>query len=126
MRELFRDAVRHLPLLAAGIDEQQVLLPVVEKPKIPLRIGGLIARERGRLQGGHWRRAAVAGPFNNDGTRPKGWMGRHEAMNAIERIGSDPAAVAKARRELSVVNGASSEGGFGKTGLTAIIRDFLE
>jgi hypothetical protein len=53
-------------------------------------------------------------------------MGRHEAMNAIERIGSDPAAVAKARRELSVVNGASSEGGFGKTGLTAIIRDFLE
>src|ERR1700722_16265496 len=47
-------------------------------------------------------------------------------MNAIERVGCDPAAIAKARRELPVVNGASSEGRLGEAGLTAIIRYFLK
>ena len=38
--ELFGDAVRDLPLLAAGIDEQQILLPVVEKAEVALRVFG--------------------------------------------------------------------------------------
>jgi hypothetical protein len=42
-------------------------------------------------------------------------------MNAIQRVGCDPAAIAKSCRELSVIDGAPSEGRLGETGLTAII-----
>ena len=44
MRKLFGDAVRHLPFLAAGIDEQQIFLPVVEEAEIALRIARLRRR----------------------------------------------------------------------------------
>src|SRR5262249_2350143 len=47
-------------------------------------------------------------------------------MNAVEGIGGDAAAVAQPRRQLAVVNGTPTEGGFGKTGTPAIIRNFLE
>ena len=38
MRKLLGDAVRHLPLFAAGVDEQQIFLPVVEEAEIALRV----------------------------------------------------------------------------------------
>ena len=37
--ELERDAARHHPLLRAGVDEQQIFLPVVEEAEIALRVG---------------------------------------------------------------------------------------
>ena len=48
VHELFGDAVRHLPLLAAGVDEQQIFLPVVEEAEIALRVVGLAAARRAR------------------------------------------------------------------------------
>jgi hypothetical protein len=122
MRQLFGDAVRDFPLLAASVDEEQIFLPVVEKPKVSLRIGRRAAGGRGnRLQKRHSGGPAFARPLDHDGTRPKGRVGSHEAVNAVERIGCDAAAVAQARRELPVVDRASSEGRLGETGLTAII-----
>ena len=43
VRKLFGDAVRHFPFFAAGIDEQQIFLPVVEEAEIALRIGAGLA-----------------------------------------------------------------------------------
>ena len=43
MRELFGDAMRYFPFLAAGIDEQQIFLPVVEEAEIALRVAGFVA-----------------------------------------------------------------------------------
>ena len=66
MRELFGDAVRDLPFLAAGIDEQQIFLPVVEEAEIALRIAGLsrrgrAAERRGQSSGGGGRLWAGGG-----------------------------------------------------------------
>ena len=44
--KLKRDAVRHHPLFAAGVDEQQILLPVVEEAEVALRIRLAAARRR--------------------------------------------------------------------------------
>ena len=43
MGELFGDAVGDLPFLAAGIDEQQIFLPVVEEAEIALRVAAQIS-----------------------------------------------------------------------------------
>jgi hypothetical protein len=53
-------------------------------------------------------------------------MRGHEVVDAIERVGGDAAAVAQSRRELAVVDGTAAERRFGKPGLSAIIRDFLQ
>ena len=68
----------------------------------------------------------VARPLDHDGTRPIGRVGSHEAMNAVKRVGGYSAAIAESRCELSIVDGAPSEGRLGKAGLTAIIGDFLK
>jgi hypothetical protein len=134
MRELLGDAVRHLPLLAAGIDEQQILLPVVEEAEIALWIGGRAARRRlrrwhvdaGRLErrSGSWSRFARS--FNHDWTWPLWRMSSHESMDAIERIGSDAAAIAQPCGELAVVDGTASEGRLRQPRRPAIVGDFLQ
>src|SRR5215472_18967155 len=53
-------------------------------------------------------------------------MRLHEAVDAIEGIGGNAAAVAQPRRELAVVDGASAERGLGQAGAAAIVGDFLE
>lgn len=53
-------------------------------------------------------------------------VGSHETMNAVERVRGDPAAVAKPRRKLPIIDGAPSEGRFSKAALPTIIRDFLK
>jgi hypothetical protein len=50
----------------------------------------------------------------------------HEAADAVERFGGDAAAMAKAAGELAVVDGAAAEGGFGKSGVPAVVGDFLQ
>ncbi len=127
MRELFGDAVRDLPFLAAGIDEQQIFLPVVEEAEIALRIAGLARRGRAAERGGRSSRhgGGRGGCRDMDGgishalrMRPrddrralaKRRMRRHEAVDAVERVGGDAAAVAQPRRELAVVDRAAAEG----------------
>ena len=123
MRELLGDAVRHLPLLAAGVDEQQIFLPVVEEAEIALRIAGLGRRRRHGELRHDWAR--LARTFD-DGRPPLGGVCRHEVVDAIERVGGDAPAVAQPRRELAVVDRAAAEGGFGKPGLPAIFGNFLQ
>ena len=53
-------------------------------------------------------------------------MRSHEAMDAVQGIGGDAAAVAQPRGELAVIDGAPAERGFGKSGVAAVVRDFLE
>ena len=54
--EFQRDAVGHHPLFAAGVDEQQILLPVVEEAEVALRIGRAGCARRH----GHCRRRSAA------------------------------------------------------------------
>ena len=133
--ELFGDAMRHLPFLAAGVDEEQILLPIVEKSEIALGVGRLAGCGGGlcgrrlcgdRLQRRSGGRPGFAGSFYHDWTWSLWWVSSHEAMDAIERIGGDAAAVAEPRGELAVIDGPASEGRFGKSGLPTIVGDFLE
>ena len=123
MRELFGDAVRDLPFLAAGVDEQQIFLPVVEEAEIALRIavcGRRCGRQRRR------RRGAGRRAFDDRRAAALRRMRRHEAVDAVERVGGDAAAVAQPRRELAVIDGAPAEGRFRQPGLPAIVGDFLQ
>ena len=122
MRQLLGNAVRDLPFLAAGVDEQQIFLPVVEKAKITRRIA------RFRRHDGQRRRhgAQLARAFDDRGARALRGMGRHEAVDAVERVGGNAAAVAQPRGELAVIDRAASEGRFRQAGLPAIIRNLLK
>jgi hypothetical protein len=62
--ELERDAVAHHPLLAAGVDEQQIFLPVVEEAEIAR---GSVGRRPARR--GPARRLAGAGALARDHDR---------------------------------------------------------
>ena len=121
MRKLLGDAVRHLPLFAAGVDEQQIFLPVVEEAEIALRVrlartmrgrgGGRRHAERVNLRCGCSDYRSRMGSFNHDWTGPLWRMSSHESMDAIECVGGDAAAVAQPRGELAVIDGAPSERG---------------
>ena len=147
LRELQRDAVRHHPLFRAGVDEQQILLPVVEeaevalriapplppceRPGLPAGIGICIGTTEGAGRGGSHLRdgafeAAVGRARDDRGPRHDVAVGRHEAADAVERFGGDAAAMAQPACELAVVHRAAAEGGFGKAGLAAIFGDFLQ
>ena len=111
MRQFLGDAVRDLPLLAAGIDEQQIFLPVVEEAEVARRIA---VRQRRRGDGRRQRRARLARAFDDRQPLALRRMRRHKTVDAVERVGGDAAAVAQPRRKLAVVDGAAAEGGFGK------------
>ena len=104
VRELHADAPRDDPLLAAGIDEQQVLLPVVEKAEIA---GGCaIALRRALSRAG---RDADQGP-QLWGRQGRGYaMALEKAAHAIQGFGGDAGAVAQPRNELAVVDRAPAE-----------------
>ena len=124
--EFVGDAARHLPFLAAGVDEQQIFLPVVEETEVALRVG--------RPCGGGGRRPAAAAGAAGRASRarsmivgaPVRGVRRHETVDAVERVGGDAPAVAQPRRQLAVVDRAAAEGRFGKPGLPAIIGNFLQ
>ena len=124
VHQLLGNAVRHLPLLAAGVDEEQIFLPVVEEAEIALRVVGM----QRRCGHGRRRRARGVGALDDRRARRRavlqGRVRLHKAVNPIERVGGDAAAVAQPRRELAVVHRAAAEGGFGQAGAPAIIGDF--
>ena len=107
--ELEPDPAGHHPLFAAGVDEQQVFLPVVEEAEVALWIA-LPGRDRGRRSRNPRRPRR---PIDDRGTR--GVRGHavvvHEASDAVERLGRDPSAIAEPRGELAVIDGAAAEGG---------------
>ena len=126
--ELERDAARHHPLLRAGVDEQQILLPVVEEAEVAQRVGrARRMRDRHRAFRAH-RRAQRCRALDHQRARERGLvaMARHEAADAVERLGGDAPAVAQAACELAVVDGAAAEGRFRQAHLTAEIGDFLQ
>src|SRR5690348_6465128 len=47
-------------------------------------------------------------------------------MNAVERIGGDPAAIAQPSRQLTVIDRPPPERGFRKASTAAVIRNFLQ
>src|SRR6185312_9090674 len=51
---------------------------------------------------------------------------RHEAADAVERVGGDAAAVTQPAGEFAIVDGAAAESRFGKTALPAKFADFLQ
>ena len=70
--------------------------------------------------------AVFAGSFNHDRTRPLRWVGGHEAMDAVKRVGGDTAPVAQPRGEFAVVDRAAAESRLGQPGLPTIVRYFLK
>ncbi len=137
--ELARDALAHHPLLAAGIDEEQIFLAVVEEPEMLL---GLACRRssagragRAGLAGAHADGIACAIGQTRIGMPGQGshacasfprLMGGHEGAQAFQRIGGDAAAIAKPLGELAVVDRKPPEGGLGHAGLAAIIRNLTQ
>ena len=121
--ELEPDAARHHVLLAAGIHEQQVLLPVVEEAEVLLRRQRFARRRRGGLHGARadqrqqlGRRIARAGePVPGD-----------ELVDPLQSLWRDARAVAQPRDELAVVHRAPAEGGFSHAGAPAEIRNASE
>ena len=131
--ELERDAVRHHPLFAAGVDEQQILLPVVEEAEIALRIVAVAGWRRGGAavgatgaSGGGRRCDALRRARHHRGPRAGLAVRLHEGADAVERLGGDAPAVAQPAGELAVVDGAAAEGRFRKAGVAAIVGDFLQ
>ena len=122
--ELEPDPAGHHPLFAAGVDEQQVFLPVVEEAEVALWIA-LPGRDRGRRSRNPRRPRR---PIDDRGTR--GVRGHavvvHEASDAVERLGRDPSAIAEPRGELAVIDGAAAEGGFRKPAVPTIVGDLLQ
>src|SRR5271169_2723382 len=93
--ELERDAARDHPFFAAGVDEQEILLPVIEEAEIALRI----AR---RYHSGSWVRrgwrhwgSRLARGFDDGGTsaRNRFVMVGNECADAVDGSGRDAPAV---------------------------------
>ena len=120
VRELQADAARDHALLAAGVDEQQIFLPVVEEAEVARRrgLGGWRACRRGRDadQAAQLRRGGGGG----------GPVVAHEHADALEGLGRDTRAGAQAGDELAVVHRAAAEGGFRDPVVAAELRDAVE
>ena len=124
--ELHADAARDHLLLAAGVDEQQVLLTVVEEAEVA----------RGRaLAASAWPCVACRGCADvtrSSGISSRGRGGRLDAVagqegaDALQRLRRDAGAVAQARDELAVVDGAPAEGRLGHAGAPAELGDAVQ
>src|SRR5262249_39140239 len=107
---------------AAGVDEQQVLLPIVEEAEVAL---GIAFAGRCRCGWGDCG-ARFARALDDGGTRKRGPVGLHEAADAVGGVGGGAAAVAQPRGELAVIDGAPAEGRFRKAAVATIVGDFLQ
>ena len=127
--EFERDAVRDHPFLAAGVHEQQIFLPVVEEAEIAGRIGaGLRPTSPDAAPASTRLRSAPAAHAldHHRALALHAGIRAHEGADAVERFGGDAAAIAQAAGQLAVIDRAAAEGGFGQTGLAAIVGDFLQ
>ncbi len=107
--ELQRHPFRDHPLLAAGMDEQQIFLPVLEKPEIAAGIA--LLRRHLRPRGG---------------THAARRRGRDIGLDPIQRIDGDALALAQAMHQLAVIDRAAAEGRFRHVGLAAELGDLAQ
>src|SRR5262249_34395403 len=122
MGELHADAARDHLLFAAGIDEQQVLLTVVEEAEVAGR-----SLLRWRLGGGDAGRGhPQQGPELGWACRCGDALGGEKGADAFQRFGGDARTVAQAGHELAVVDGAAAKGRFGHAGAAAEFRDAVQ
>ncbi len=144
--ELFGDAVRDLPLLAAGVDEQQIFLPVVEEAEIALRIAGRsrcrgAAQRRGDLTAEGAAMPALRPTWRVDRRRAsRGWCMRSIMVERSPRAGCDDmkpwmrSSVSVVMRpplrsraaSLPSLTARRPKVDFGKAGLAAIVGNFLK
>ena len=113
------------PLFAAGVDEQQVFLPVVEEAEVALRIA-LTGRDRSRRSGGtaggRAGRSMIAGRAAFAAVRLLSMKPRmRSSVSVVIRPPLRSRAV-----ELAVIDGTAAEGGFRKPAVPAIVGDFLQ
>ena len=90
-----RHPLRDHPLLAAGMDEQQVFLPVLEEAEIAAGVA-LLRR--------HFEAARRRQPARH--------RGRDIGLDAIQRIDGDALALAQAMHQLAVIDRAAAKGRF--------------
>ncbi len=107
--ELQRHPLRDHPLLAAGVDEQQIFLPVLEKPEIAAGVALL----RRHLEAARRRHA----------TRRRG---RDIGLDTIQRIDGDSLALAQPMHQLAVIDRAAAESRFRHIGLAAELGDLAQ
>ena len=107
--ELKRDALGNHPLLAAGMDEQQIFLPVLEEPEVAAGIA---------LLGRHVKPARRRHPARH--------RGRDIGLDAIKGVDGDALALAQAMHQLAVIDGAAAKGRFRHIGLAAEFGDLAQ
>ena len=100
--EFQRHPVRDHPLLAAGMDEQQVFLPVLEKPEIAAGIA-LLGRD-------------FEAPRRRHAARHRGG---DIGLDPLQRVDGDALALAQTVHQLAVVDGAAAESRLRHIGLAA-------
>ena len=116
--EFERDAMGDLGLLAAGRDEQEIFLPIVEEAeagrgRVRLRLAARRGDEAGQACG-PWRGLQRGPAYGQKGA------------DLLQRFRGDPRAVAKPRDELPVVDDAPSEGRFRGPRFATEIPDLAE
>src|SRR5207302_916171 len=128
--ELHADALCNHPFLAAGADEQQILLAVVVETEVGLR---LVLRLGGHGDPGLIQDCApIAGQAPGRGSQPNQTAAldrpvlRHERAHALHGFHGHASADAQAAHELAVVDGAPTEGRFGHADAPAVIRDLAQ
>src|SRR4029077_16308387 len=108
-RELQRHTGGDHPLLAAGVDKQQVFLPILEKPEIAAWIAFL-----GRDFEAPRRRQSARHDSSNKGLDP------------LQRIDGDALALAQTMHELAVIDRPAAERRFRHVGLAAEFGNLAE
>jgi len=107
--KLQRHPLRGNPLLAAGMDEQQVFLPVLEETEIAAGIA---------LLGRDFKAARRRHPARHGG----GDIG----LDPIQRVDGDALALAQTVHQLAVVDGPAAERRLRHIGLTAELRNLAQ
>src|SRR4051795_11326780 len=97
-----RYPLRSDPLFAAGMDKEQVFLPVLEKTEIAARVA-LFGRDLRRERRGH----------------PARHRGGDIGLDAIERVDGDALALAQPVHQLAVIDRAAAKGRFRHVGVAA-------
>ncbi|MGY3451073.1 hypothetical protein ACVILH_003415 [Bradyrhizobium sp. USDA 4353] len=102
--ELEADALGHHPLLATGVHEQQIFLPVLEEAEIALGIALLRHDIEPRRRQGAGGRCDIG-------------------LDAVQRVDGDALALAQPLHQLAVVDGPAAERRFRHVRLAAELRD---
>ena len=119
LAQLEPDAARDHVLLAAGVDEQQVLLAVVEEAEVGFGIRFLRRRRRALHGSGVDQRHQLRRRIARAGCA----VLHHEIVDAGESFRRDACAIAQARDELAVFHRPAAESRLGHAGAAAKIRD---